>query len=464
MSFSLRPALPLAGLVLLNLTLCESLGIYSRTNCLLVMIAYGLGLWGTLARDRVLRFGNGRFNGNGLLLGAFALLLVGWAVPYATVSFPDVDWAVLALPPVALVGFLLTVLIVALGWHELIADMSPRFRAAVPWMLAGVLLVSFVLHSLVIYASPEPIVDVYNLLHDSADYILVGQNPYAHDYHSPYHTERAKENYLYFPDHPLRVPGYPPLAYLISTAPRFFKADVRWADVVADAVAGLCLFLVGRRRGRPFAGLVVAATYLFLPKTTFVIERSWTEPLVNAFLGLGFVLTERTGAARVVGHICFGLGLTAKQYGVPMFVPYVWAFRSSWRLVLAGLAVGVAIMLPWLFWSPRDFLDIVVVKHLTKAPGFHSCTLISASADLLGSYPKPAAMWLVCGPLLLLIAYRTPPAGPAAALAMGTALMTYVVFSPVGFMNYFLPVQYLWLMGSLALAFPDDAVHTLTSR
>jgi hypothetical protein len=73
-------------------------------------------------------------------------------------------------------------------------------------------------------------------------------------------------------------------------------------------------------------------------------------------------------------------------------------------------------------------------------------------------------MWLVCGPLLLLIAYRSPRAGAGAAQAMGTALMTYVVFSPVGFMNYFVPVQYLWLMGSLALTFPDDPAHTLTSR
>src|SRR5205807_2081503 len=105
----------------------------------------------------------------------------------------------------------------------------------------------------------------------------------------------------------------------------------------------------------------------------------------------------------------------------------------------------VAIMLPWLLWSPHDFLDIVVFQHMTKAPGFHSLTVISAWRDLTGWYPPPATLWLICGPLLLLIAYRSPRAGPASALATGTALMTYVVFSPVGFMNYFLPVQYLWL-------------------
>jgi hypothetical protein len=453
MTFRLRPILILLALAVLNQALCVTYGIYSRPVFFWTIVAFALGMAASLGGERIVRLPFGpSVDGTILFLAACAIVLTYLAVHKYHVTFNDVPAVSVYLKGVARAGFLLALLLAGITLFQLWAPPRVIPRAGIALLLLAVLATGFTLRALVILASREPIIDVYNLLQDSADFILQGKNPYAHDYHSPYHTERAQQFHLYIPEHPLRVPGYPPLAYLFSAVPRLFGADVRWAHAVMDTLAALGLFLVALRRNQPLAGLLAASLYLHLPGTVHVTERAWYEPFLAGLFGMGFWLVEASGTkSRILGHILLGLAFTGKQYGAPMYLPFAWIYRRQWRYLLLGLAAGLAVILPFVIWSPADFVEVVIMKHMTKAPGFHSVTILSALNDVCGWYPPPVLLLLFGIPLLAPLSWRAPAPGAACALTVGTALFTYVLFSSVGFFNSYYLAQFLWLLGFIGL-------------
>jgi hypothetical protein len=485
MTIRLRPILFLLALVTLNQAVCLTDGVYTRRVFMWTAVAFAIGLTATLMSDRALHLGTvPRGEGVTLALALCAITLTCLGMWQNHISFNDKPLISARIPDVAAAAFLLTLLIGVLSIREATNFSRTLPRIIMLLLLCAVLTIGFMARALVIRASPEPVIDVYNLLRDSADFILQGKNPYANDYHSPYHTERAKSFDLYYPEHPVRVPGYPPLAYLLCTIPRFFRADIRWVHAAADMLAALALFLIALRRLRPLAGLLAASLYLHLPGTAFVVERAWIEPFLVGLFGIGFWLVESPATkSRVMGHVLLGIAFTGKQYGLPIYLPFAWAYRRQWRYLLAGLGAGLAVILPFFLWSPRDFVDIVVTQHLTKEPGYHSITMVSAVYDLSQSkyfgpsgasqppdlageskrwFRRPVILWLISGPLLLLLSARSR-AGAECALAVGSALFTYVIFSTVGFMNYYFLVQYLWLLGVvgvLSVRSVQNAVET----
>src|SRR5262249_24928008 len=108
----------------------------------------------------------------------------------------------------------------------------------------------------------------------------------------------------------------------------------------------------------------------------------------------------------------------------------------------AGLLV-----VPFFLWDPAAFLDIVLIKHLGRKEMFDSITLASGAHNLLGiDLPRR----LLLGAAVLLIAWvtwKTPERIPAAALWMGTALLTFCLFHTQGYFNYFYLCQFLMLLG-----------------
>jgi len=326
-----------------------------------------------------------------------------------------------------------------------------RWNAQTRYAIAGVIILSggATLRAATLYSSPDPVVDVFSLLRDGADHMIAGHNPYTSDIVSPYGTANAARFEVTEPPDP-RPAGYPPLPLLLAMAPRALGSDVRWANVAADGVAGLAILLVGYRR-RSAIGLLAAATYLHLPRTPFIIEQAWYEPMIAALLGLGLVLAEYEGTRRTLGYVLLGLGLTAKQFGLPLLMPLAIAHRRQWKLILLGLIVGGLVILPWFLWSPRDFLDIVIFKHLARPPQAHSITVGSFLFNEFGATVPRAIGWALAGVAVTAISFVSPRNSAATALGLGTALLAFCVFHTQGFPNYFYLVQYLWLLGFVGL-------------
>jgi hypothetical protein len=322
------------------------------------------------------------------------------------------------------------------------------------------LLLGLALRGSVLLASPNPVIDVFTLLCEEPDQILAGRNPYTHDIVSPYGTARAEALGVADPPDP-RPAGYPPHPYLLALPFRALGADPRWANVVGDGLAALALLGVALQRRRPLAGFLALALWLFIPRTTFMIEQAWYEPMIGGLLGVGLLLTEAAGWQRWTGYLLIGLGLTAKQYGAPMLPALLWPHRKHWRPIIVGLVAGLAVMLPWLIWSPHDFLDTVFWKHLDR-PSQHegAITIAAGCNNIFGFVPWCGVMWALAGVLVLLISARAPRHGAATALALGTSLFVFCLFHTQGFFNYFYLVQYLWLLGFVGLFPPAQSAKS----
>jgi hypothetical protein len=370
-------------------------------------------------------------------VGAAALLLAGFGILLdKPLLYGEIPEAVRSLRWAGIVGFVgLGALILGHGFRWL--GLSLVFVAGC-WLRVGA-----------IWASPEPVIDVFSWLRDAPAELLQGHNPYSASYQSPYGTERASHYLLTNP--PDSSPAvYPPLPILGALPFRAAGVDVRCLNVLADLTAALALVLAGRARGASLVGRLAAGLYLLVPRASYVIEQGWYEPVLAATLGLGAVFAER--GCRL-GHWLLAVGVTGKQFGVVLLLPLLRGLGSEWRRLVVALGGVVAlVILPFVLWQPHDFFTVVLMKHIERPASLTSVTLQSGAHDVLGiNLPQPV-LWAGAGILLGLVAWRTPRLGTGAFLWAGTALTIFCLFHTHGNFNYFYLCQYLWLLGIVGLA------------
>jgi hypothetical protein len=322
-------------------------------------------------------------------------------------------------------------------------------------LLLVLLIAGAVIRYCSVLAVPDPVIDVYYWLRDAPAELMRGRNPYAATYANCYATKQAIELHMYAPDWDTHPAAYPPLPMFITMPFRALGLDVRYANVCCDLVAGAVLFLAACRRGNPLIGLLVAALYLNLPGVPYLIELSWYEPMVAAFIGSGLLLAEQ---GRVPGKVLLGLGLTAKQFGVPLLFPLLMGLRSQWRaLLLTTFAVAVAVMLPFWLWDPQAFWSVVVVKQVSRLPDLGSNSLQAWLYHVFDWRLPRYIGWALAGSMLVWLTRRTPEKGTGAALWMGTGLLVFIQCNPVSYVNYVYLVEYLLLLGIAGLTEREQA-------
>jgi Glycosyltransferase family 87 len=436
-------ALPLvlSAAIILNLAMRDGLGSFSPLGFMLTIVSLLLSLIACLCPANVPVPRRTSL----ILFAALAAFLSTLNLAGTYASYIDNHAMIRAANGFAMAGCALCLAFVA---GPATKRLSER---AIPWWLAAAVAIGIGIRSSAILACPDPVVDVFAMMRDLTDHLLAGRNPYTHSIVTPYGTQRAAAHSIEEPPDP-RPAGYPPHPFLMTAPVRMLNADPRWANVGCDVVAAIALFLVATRRSRPEIGFLAAAAWLFLPMSTMMIESAWYEPMLAAMLGLGLWLAEISGWRRWIGYCFVGLGLTAKQYGIALLPALAWPHRQHWRPMLVGVLAGMLVMLPWFAWSPRDFIDIVLVKHLQRPPQFErALTIAGAWYHLTGNVPPRGLLWGTAAGLIGLIGWRGPRTGAAAAVGLGTALLVFSLFHTQGFFNYFYLVQYLWLLGAVGL-------------
>ena len=287
--------------------------------------------------------------------------------------------------------------------------------------------------------APSPAIDVLVFQQMGAEGLLHGQNPYAFRYPS-----------LYPPGTPFYGPGvvgadhrldygfpYFPLSLLMVVPAYALGGDIRFAHVIGVvATAGLMgVARPGRRAG------LAAILFLLTPTVFFVVEHSWTEPLLAFTFSLAMFC-----ALRWQRGLPYALGLlfATKQYTVFM-VPLVWLLIDEPRtlkkmvvLLAQAAAVALAITLPFFLWDPRAFYRAVVAFQFLQP---FRLDALSYLVWLHHTYPRLTIGWWVpfvsVVPAIALALWRCPrtPAGFAAAVTM--VYLTFFAFNKQAFANYY---------------------------
>jgi len=311
-------------------------------------------------------------------------------------------------------------------------------------------------------ASPSPQIDVFEFQREAGRALIQGRNPYAITFRNLYgHTLFYGPG---FADAQTIQAGFPylPLSLLLATAGELLVGDPRAVQCLALI---LTVLLLSRAGGR--WALLAALLFASTPRLFFVLEQSWTEPILLALL-VGTVLAAERRSKWL--PLIFGLLLACKQTAL-LFVPLVplllgRPFGVRRLLVFLGQAAGVALLitLPLALWNPAAFFRSVVFWQLVQP--FRSDAL--SYLALVGESGIPNAISLVITAsvtlLALLYGIRRLPWTPAGFCA-GAALVTFVffAFNKQAFANYDFLV--LGTMAcALAVSRPTSEPTQTTSR
>ena len=178
----------------------------------------------------------------------------------------------------------------------------------------------------VVRASPKPWIDVWYFQQGAASTLLHGSNPYTATYPDVYGTWSK----LFYAREMVRDGRVTAFTY----SPLIVLADLPGFAALGDVRYSLLALMIGSAfllsRALPGAtGELAALLLLFQPRSLFVLEQSWTEPLVM-FCG------ARTGRSRARRWGCSPPASNTRRS---------WSFRSAFCCG-RGARSGV----PWRCW------------------------------------------------------------------------------------------------------------------
>ncbi|MFN2549056.1 MAG: hypothetical protein ABR567_16670 [Myxococcales bacterium] len=296
----------------------------------------------------------------------------------------------------------------------------------------------------VLRASPRPWIDVWYLQQGAADALWHGYDPYSVSYPNIY---GRMANVSYPPE--LLVNGrlfsfcYPPLTILVDLPARLLFGDIRYASL------GLMIFSAWAiaRLARGAEGELAALFILFQPRTFFVLEQSWIEPLVLAAIALTALLAARRFGAVALG-IALGLLVASKQYSPYFALPLFLAFPPEKRLrsLLVAAGIAAAVLVPFAVWDWHGFWRGLVTWHFMLSSRDDALSLM-ALWNRHGGAPK-AVVTLVpfLGVALLAGTLRWRVTVAQALAAAAAAYLLVVVAYKQAFCNYY------WLSAGLLCA------------
>jgi hypothetical protein len=424
-------ALLLGGAIQLNL------GMLSTGAILLVslaLVACGVGLM--RPRWKALRERNVVF-AIGLALVIQIGLLVVWP-PGTANALQDPGKLIPFRVAMVVAGIIGVSLVIAPG-HS-----APRLAAVVAiYLLAGVWVISL---------SPNPPNDVWYVQQAAGHALMHGQNPYA-----------VNMPNIYGPDSGFYAPSivrgdvldigfpYPPLSLLI-VLPGVLLGDARYALLAASATASV---VMTRIRGGP-VGIGAGLLLLLTPRTYFLIEQAWTEPV--AVLLLAVLVFAASRESRLTTPLA-GLLAVVKQY-MPLALPLAVLMAPrpiKWMALgrAAGVAIGAALIVtvPLIIWNAAAFWHSVVeVQFLqpSRADALAYPAWLMPQVPWVGS----VAGFLALGSAIVLIVWRAArtPAGFAGATAF--AYFAFFAFNRQAFANY-----YYFVIGALCIAVAATSVR-----
>lgn len=304
---------------------------------------------------------------------------------------------------------------------------------------------------------PEPRIDVFVLQRQGAADLLAGLDPYRSTFPNIYDADETARFFGAGAPQRLTHYPYPPLSLYVGALSHLL-GDVRLGGLFLSMLCGLLIFALARRWRRDQEAAALLALYLLHPRGLFVVERAWTEPLIEcAFVALLFAMAAgRTGLLAA----CVGLFLSAKQYSVLALPLIFWALAPraprNRGALLWGIAGAIALCAPFFVWDPAAFVEDVLLFQLQQ-PFREDALSLPAALCWLTGLRAPGGLALLAALGALVFCRRRQQPG-ARGLALCAALLYFWFFfmAKQAFCNYYHFVGVLLLCGAAAPPQPAE--------
>jgi hypothetical protein len=245
--------------------------------------------------------------------------------------------------------------------------------------------------------------------------------------------------------------------------------DVRVSWVFCDLVGALCLFLLAARvnpgSGQTRFRQLITLTFLFMPRSLFVLEQSFTEPLTVASLGVFAVLLARPTHPVLCG-IIMGLLFSTKQY-VVLAAPLIFKLRQRLLMWLVAALAAVALFLPFILWNWDAMYDDLIgffLKSKGRSDALSICGAMKRIAHAAWgiNYEIP---WMVVAPLwvggLVFFTWKMKRSFAGMLFSTASLWLFFFIFGKQAFMNYWYLILFALLLAVAAVprgAPPSDRV------
>jgi hypothetical protein len=281
----------------------------------------------------------------------------------------------------------------------------------------------------IIRASPSPWVDVWVLQQGASEALQRGLDPYSGTYPNIYGHEAVRM----YPPEVLRggriaAFPYPPLALLADLPGHLLLGDVRYSMLGLMLLAAWAMARAGQGASAELAALLV----LYQPRSFFVLEQSWTEPLALACFALAVLALARGRALRA--GVAIGLLAVASPW---LAVPLAFALPDEKRWKSIGLAAGVAlaVLLPFAIWDLDGLIRGVALLQPFREDSLSLPALLAHLRP--GYYGQLAFLGLALGAMLLTACLRRSTPLLQAVAAAAASWFVIVLFARQSFCNYY---------------------------
>jgi len=311
----------------------------------------------------------------------------------------------------------------------------------------AMIILAIVLRVMVLISSPSPRIDVFDMLKEGPRYLFSGENPYSQLYPQRY-VGVIPDYFTYFP---LTLLVFAPIDYLFS--------DPRVAFIISDLVTAFIIYkiiesLKSKAKSLKF---ILPLVFLYHPSGSFILEQSWIDGLIFAFLAGLIFLQIRVRAKDLYSYIILAFFLSLKQ-SLLILIPFFLIFTKLKKTVIlrALLLIGVSI-LPFALWSFSDFYHDTIKFFLNYPARYDSITVNTFFYFLWGrDIPKIFLyfVWTVVGIFSLI--WAASRIWSRFVLAVAFFLFTFFFFNKLAFIHYYFLISLLILLASI-LRFGEES-------
>jgi hypothetical protein len=313
---------------------------------------------------------------------------------------------------------------------------------------AGLLLLVAILGGWAILNRPNPHIDVYVFQTDSSAALANGHDPYELTFPNVFAPDTSLYAEGIVQDGRLQF-GYPYLPEtLFAVMPAsLLHFDVRYAQLAA--ILGSAILIVAANPSS--LGFAAAILFLTTPRLFFVLEKSWTEPIVLLMLSATIACAIRW--PRLL-PIMLGLFLASKQY-VPfaaiLFFVGSRPMRQTILLLIKAGVVALIVTLPLVLWDLSAFWHSAIALQFHQPFRYDALSYLSWIGE--SSFSKTAVVLIPFAALLssvALVLWRRRSIGFAASVAF--CFLLFFAFNKQAFANY-----YFFVIGAMACAVAELA-------
>jgi hypothetical protein len=317
------------------------------------------------------------------------------------------------------------------------AYLCTHLRASLVQARFQILLVCFLVMGIaVLRNSPQPWVDVWVVQQGGAQALSLGRDPYSMSYPNIYGALTSK---MYAPqllqNNRLIAYAYPPLTVLLNLPAFSLFGDIRVVSLLAMVGAAFALARALQGPTGELAGLFI----LFQPRSFFVLEQAWTEPLVLAAFAFALWAVLRAPRQWVLLGLALGLLLASKQYAPLLLLPLflLIAPEQRWRSLGLAAALVCAVTLPFLIWDAQGLFRGVVQMQFLQPFREDALSLLALYQHRTGAPPPfGAAPAFVAAAVVLAVTLRRRLHAGLAVSAAAAAWLVFVLFNKQAFCNY----------------------------